>query len=218
MTVEIPDVDLDVKDRDRTASFFREAVVASQVVEKRLAKHNTGVYFQKIPQDPINDLAAFPYKEAEELGYFKVDLIPNHVYDLVGSEEELLELLDAPVDWSWFQDERFFLGPDHRYRLTHLGKPRYFRLCQIFPPKSVLDVAALIAVIRPQKAHLINECKTLAEIRERVWEREEGADGYFFKKSHSVAFAMLVVLHAQIIARKLKRKTYEGEEDGGFFI
>ena len=216
MSVEIPDVDLDVKDRDRVASLFREAIPASQVQNRRLVNHNTGLYFQKIPQDPQRKLSVFPYKEAEDMGYFKVDLIPNHVYDLIESEAELQQLLDAPVDWDWFLDDRFYDSPDHRYRLTHLGN--YRRLCKKFPPKSVTDIAALIAVIRPQKAHLKKECQTIEEIKERVWQREEGAEGYFFKKSHSIAFAILVVLHAQLIARRLAPKVYEGEEDGGFFL
>lgn len=213
MTIEIPDVDLDVKDRDRAASLFKEAVPASQVQEKKLVLHKTGVYFQRVPQDPTNGLAVFPYDISEDFGYFKVDLIPNHVYDMVSSEEELTQLLNKPVDWGWFQDERFFNATNSKMRLTHLS--RYYSLCCRFPPKSVEDIAALIAVIRPAKKHLLKECKSLSEIKQRVWVREE-EDGYFFKKSHSIAFAMLVVLHAQIIASKL----FPGDvfEEDGYFI
>lgn len=207
----IPDCDIDVKDRDRTASLFREATVASQVSKGHLVKHNTSLHLQKIPVDPITGLSAFPYKQAEELGYYKVDLIPNHVYDLVGSERELVELLDAPVDWGWFQDDRFFGNGG----LTHLADYKY--LCEKFPPRSVLDIAALLAVIRPRMRHLKKECRTLAEIKERCWDKSEGPETeYFFKKSHSVAFAVLVILHAQLIARRLEPKTYE--PDGDFFI
>ncbi len=211
MGVDLPDVDLDVKNRDKTVSLFEEIVSASQLADDRLVKHNTGVYFQKIPQDPTNGLAVFPFDIAEELGYYKVDMIANHVYDMLSSETELQRLLDAPVDWEWFQDGRFF----GRNGLTHLGT--YDWLCKKFPPKSVIDIAALLATIRPRMRHLKNECKDLEEIKDRCWNRSEGSENdYFFKKSHSVAFAMLVILHAQIIARKLEPKTYES--DGDFFI
>lgn len=197
--IEIPDVDLDVKDRDRAVSALRNYVQASQMnQDTSLVPHNTGVYFQKIPVDPITGLAAFPYKEAEVAGYFKVDLIPNHVYDLVESNEELQELLDAPVDWDWFSDKRFFEAEDRRYQLTHLAN--HFYLCEMYPPKSVEDVACLIAIIRPGKKYLIGE--SWDRVKREVWQRPEG-DEYFFKKSHSVAFAVLVVLHAQLIARHL---------------
>ena len=139
LSTEIPDVDLDVSDRDKALASLRNYTQASQVNnEKVLVPHNTGIYFQKIPTDPVTKLAAFPYKEAEGIGYFKVDLIPNHVYDLIESNEELERLLDAPVDWEWFQDVRFFEAEDRRYQLTHLAK--YHHLCVMYPPESVEDV------------------------------------------------------------------------------
>jgi len=199
---EIPDVDLDVSDRDRALTVLRNYTQASQVNnDSVLVPHNTGIYFQKIPTDPITELSAFPYKEAEEIGYFKVDLIPNHVYDLVESNEELERLLDAPVDWEWFQDERFFEAEDRRYQLTHLAK--YHHLCVMYPPTSVEDVSCLLAMIRPRKRYPVG--KPWETVKNAVWEKLDTEDDthYFFKKSHAVAFGVLVVLHAQLIARKL---------------
>ena len=99
--VEIPDVDLDVSDRDLALTSLKNFIQASQVNNNVMAPHKTGIYFQRIPVDPTINLAAFPYKEAEFMGYFKVDLIPNHVYDVVKSNDESEELLAAPIDWSW---------------------------------------------------------------------------------------------------------------------
>ena len=196
--LEIPDVDLDVKDRDAAITALRNYIQASQVNGGVLTPHNTGVYFQKVPEDPITGLSAFPYTHAEEIGYFKVDIIPNHVYDLVESNEDLQSLLDAPIDWGWFQDKRFFEAEDRRFQLTHLAG--YHHLCEMYPPQSVEDVACLLALIRPSKRHLVGE--SWEEVKRQVWVRPAG-DEYFFKKSHSVAFAVLVVLHAQLIARHL---------------
>jgi len=202
---ELPDVDLDVSDRNKAISILSNFVQASQENNGRLLPHNTGIYFQQLPIDPITGLSAFEYKIAEELGYFKVDLIPNHVYDLVESNEEIDELLDKPVNWSWFTDERFFYNEDNRYQLTHLAK--HLGICQQYPPQSVEDVAILLAVIRPRKRYLIG--KPREEIRKIIWTKidEENPDNdpkrYFFKKSHAMAFALLVILHAQLIARNL---------------
>ncbi len=205
--IEIPDVDLDVSDRDKALTFLRRYVQASQLNnDKVLVPHNTGIYFQNVPTDPITDLSAFPYKEAESIGYFKVDLIPNHVYDLVESNEELDELLDAEVNWDWFQDKQFFEAEDRRYQLTHLAK--YHHLCEMYPPQSVEDIACMLALIRPRKKYLIG--KPWDVIKEKIWEKLDTEDDshYFFKKSHAVAFGVLVVLHAKLIARKLDK----GEE------
>jgi len=211
-SIEIPDVDLDVNDRARAASLFPNAIVASQVQKHKLVPHNSGLYFQKIPTDPTSGISSFPYKEAEEEGYFKVDLLPNHVYDLVASNDELEELLAARVDWRWFTDKRFYDNINTKYRLTHLSK--YHSLACQYPPKSVEDIAALIALIRPSKKHL--KGKPWAEIKEHIWEKPTEDGGYFFKKSHAVAFALLVILHAQIIARKLH--LVRSEKDDGFFF
>lgn len=198
MTIEIPDVDLDVKDRDLAVSKLRGITVASQVANKKLVPHNTGVYFQKLPKDPVTGLSSFPYKEAEWFGYFKVDIIANHVYDMIGSNDELDDLLDEPIDWDWFLDKRFFEEQQNPlFRLTHVSN--YLWLCEKYPPQSVEDLAILIALVRPGKSHLI---KTSWEnIKKNIWVKE--GEGYVFKKSHAVAFALLVTVHAKIINNRL---------------
>ncbi len=208
----IPDVDIDVNDRTRAASLFPDAIVASQVQNGKLVPHNSGLYFQNVPTDPISGISSFPYDRAEEEGYFKVDLLPNHVYDLVESNEELEELLAASVDWKWFTDKRFYNNVNTKYRLTHLSK--YHKLACQYPPGSVEDVAALIALIRPRKKYL--KGKPWCDIKDLIWEKTDGEEGYFFKKSHAVAFALLVILHAQIIARKLH--LVKSKKDTGFFF
>ena len=214
--VEIPDVDLDVKDREKAASLFPNAVVASQMQQDRLVPHNSGIYFQNIPVDPTNGISTFPYKMAEDFGYFKVDLLPNHVYDMIDTNEELDSLLKADVDWDWFLDERFYNDRDTKYRLTHIAK--YHDLVCKYPPTSVGDIAALIALIRPRKKYLIG--KPWVYILDRIWEKLDNEDQnqYFFKKSHAVAFALLVTVHAQLIARRLRRIEAEEEDDDGFFL
>jgi len=53
-----------------------------------------------------------------------------------------------------------------------------------------------LAVMRPGKAHLRNRPWT--EIAKTVWQRPEN-DKYFFKKSHSVSYSHLVVVHMNLL-------------------
>jgi len=205
---EIPDLDIDVKDRDKVASYFPNAVTGSQLDTKRksMTKHNNGIYFQKVPIDPVSNISAFPYDMAEDFGYYKIDLLPNHVYDLVEDENDMITLLESPTDWSWFQDPNFFAesGHDSSLVLTHIGK--YLWLCKKYPPKSIQDVSVLIALIRPRKYYLIKNNSSWDYIKSVIWEKLDSEDSsqYFFKKSHAVAFAMLVTLHAKIISWELE--------------
>ena len=202
---EIPDIDLDVKERDKTASLFPKAVIASQLTtdKKHLTKHNSGIYFQQIPVIPNTRLAAFPYKQAEkDFGFFKVDLLANHVYDLIESQEELDRLLAEPVDWSWFQDHRFF-----EKGLFHLGGKWEF-LCQKYPPQSIQDVAALLNLKTPAKAYLYEESRSWDDVRALIWKKEESGK-YSFKKSHAVGYAIVTTLHAKLMARHFKTDEWE---------
>ena len=205
MTYELPDVDFDVKDREAAAAIFETRVIASQMDQKNnLVKHNSGLYFQNIPVDPITGLAAFPYDIAEQLGYYKIDMIPYHIYNGVKNEKHLIQLLAVAegdkFPWQWFQEDRFYTNSDPQMQITQLAKHKY--LCEKYPPKSVNDLATLIALIRPRKKYLIGQDWDL--IKQVVWEKIEDEDGYFFKKSHAVAFALAILVHMQLLDKELK--------------
>jgi hypothetical protein len=201
----IPDVDLDVADRGVALKLFPMAIRASQLAtgRRKMVPHNTGVYFQQLPQDPLNGLATFPYDIAEDLGYYKVDFIPFHVYDNVTSDDHLADMVafaeSDEFPWEWFEEERFFTNTDTKLKLTHIGN--YFDLCQMYPPESVIDVAILIALIRPRKKYLIGE--KWVDICDKIWkklpEEIEETDGYLFKKSHAVGYALAVLVHMQLL-------------------
>lgn len=201
---ELPDVDIDVKHRDAAVDLFSTAIVASQIDQHSdLVRHKNGLYFQGIPQDPITKLAAFPYDLAEKLGYYKIDFLPYHIYDMVENNAELDELLriaEHPgFPWEWFLDERFYENEDTRLQLTQLA--RHHHLCQMYPPHSVQDVAILNALIRPRKRYLVG--RPWDEVVQKVWEKRDDETGYFFKKSHAVAFALAILVHMQLIAYEL---------------
>jgi len=79
------DVDIDVYDRDELLKGLRH-VVASMKKDGEDVKHNTGVYFQPMPRNPLTNLATINYEEAEDLGYMKIDFLNNSVYKGVKDE------------------------------------------------------------------------------------------------------------------------------------
>lgn len=196
--IDIPDVDIEIKNRNEIVKLFPEATIASLVINDEVKHHNTGVYFQNIPKNPFNNLAAFPYKYAEELGYYKVDFLscPNP-YDAINNMEELNELLEIETDWKWFEDMDFVK------KLFHLGGTSNINdniipnagIVSSYKPKSTVDLAILLAVIRPAKKYLIGENWKI--LREKIWIKEEGRQ---FKKSHSVAYALVAEIDAKIKA------------------
>lgn len=153
-----------------------------------IRKHATGIYVTKIPYDPINDMASIDYVEAEKRGYFKLDLLNVHVYDNVKDEKHLLELMREP-DWSRLNDRSFV------ERLIHLNN-QYDTIHKMPEPiDSIPRLAMFLAIIRPSKRYLIG--KTWTEIAKSVWEKDN--EGYQFKKSHSIGYAHLVVVHMNLL-------------------
>ena len=193
---DLPDVDVEVLNRDEAISLFPEAVVASQEAGGKLVRH-VGIYFQDVPVNPLNGLASLPYKHAEEQGFHKIDILScPYPYEGIESMDELRALLDSPIDWNWFLDEKFVSS------LFQLNG--YADVVSAYAPQSIEDLAALVAIIRPQKQHLIG--KSWDVVRDKIWEREEDGRA-FFKKSHAIAYALVLGIDA-----RRKAKSYFSEQ------
>jgi hypothetical protein len=63
------------------------------------------------------------------------------------------------------------------------------------PVDTIPRLAMFLAVIRPAKRHLIG--KTWKEVAATVWNKVDGE--YAFKRSHSVAYAQLVVVNLNLL-------------------
>jgi DNA polymerase III alpha subunit len=63
-------------------------------------------------------------------------------------------------------------------------------------PKSVLELACVLAIIRPAKRHLLNE--SWETIHREVWTKPSN-EQYYFKKSHAVSYALAVVVHLNLL-------------------
>ena len=184
------DVDIDVFDRDELLKGLRY-VVASMKKDGEAVKHNTGVYFQDMPTNPLTGLATIDYEKAEELGYFKIDFLNNSVYKGVRDEEHLSQLASMEPMWNMLDDEQIV------EQLFHIGN--YAELVGEMKPRSVEELAMLLAIIRPGKSHLRGE--DWATVRDDVWEKP--TDGsYYFKKSHSFGYAMAIVVQMNLMVEQ----------------
>jgi len=187
------DIDIDFGDRDKLLQLIKHTPAAMRNANP-MRKHATGVYVTDIPYDPVNDMAAIDYVLAEKRGYFKLDLLNVHVYSQVRDEKHLVELMAEP-DWAKLNDREFV------EKLIHLGNHYQSIKKMPEPINSIPRLAMFLALIRPAKRHLIG--KSWKEVSMTIWDK--GADGYAFKKSHSLSYAQLVVVHMNLITQSVSQ-------------
>ena len=185
------DIDIDVADRDLALSKLK-SVAASIIKNNNPTKHNTGVYFHEIPVDPLSGRASIDYQEAEDRGYIKLDILNVSVYQQIKSEEHLLELMQREPDWDKLYDESYFS------KLIHVSGHYNTLISMPEAVSSIPRLAMFLSIIRPAKRHLIG--KSWAEVAETIWDKPAD-DGYYFKKSHAVAYANLVVVHMNLLSQ-----------------
>lgn len=184
------DIDLDLADRDQLLTLIN-AIPARQLHQGQVRRHNSGVYVTDIPYDPVNACAAIDYEQAEQLGYFKIDLLNMSVYQLIKSPEHYQKMLGQEPTWS-----QLWTNTEWAKQLVHIGN--YTNLLATMKPDSVPRMAAFISIIRPGKAHLQN--KPWAEVFETVWDGDNSR-GFVFKHAHAVGYAALVALHMNLLSQ-----------------
>jgi hypothetical protein len=190
----MPDIDIDFLDRNRALDLFKH-VKASRVDDSKLVKHNTGVYLHEVPVSAVEGLCAIPYEEAEDRGYFKIDFLNVGIYKGVRDEAHLVELMNREPLWDLLLDDNF------SSLLFHVnGHGGILRETQ---PKTVEQLAAVLAMIRPAKRHLIG--KDWTTIMKEVWIKPEN-DDYFFKKSHATAYAVAIVVQMNLICEEISHE------------
>jgi hypothetical protein len=183
------DIDIDLPDRTKLLDTLPH-IAARIDRDDGYVKHNTGVYFQDIPFDPVTNLATIDHKLAEELGYIKIDLLNNSVYNGVRNEQHLIELMETEPMWLLLEDAEIVA------QMFHIGQ--HADLVTRLQPKSIPQLAMILAIIRPGKAHL--QQSDWDEIEREVWERPD--EGYFFKKSHAYAFATAIVVQMNLMVER----------------
>ena len=189
------DIDIDLANRDQLLNLIH-ATPARQLHQGQVRRHNSGVYVTDIPYDPVNACSAIDYEQAEQLGYFKIDLLNMSVYQLIKSPTHYEELVAQDPPW-----ERLWTDPNWAKQLVHIGN--YTELLKSMRPDSIPRMAAFISIIRPGKAHLQN--RPWAEVFETVWDGDD-SKGFVFKKSHSVSYAALVALHMNLLSQPVEQE------------
>jgi hypothetical protein len=182
------DIDIDLADRDQLLRLIN-ATPARQLHQGQVRRHNSGVYVTDIPYDPVNECAAIDYEQAEQLGYFKIDLLNMSVYQLIKSPEHYEEIITKDPPWT-----RLWTDPAWAGQLVHVGN--YTDLLAAMKPDSIVRMAAFISIIRPGKAHLQNQPWT--EVFESVWDGNDSR-GFVFKHAHAIGYAALVALHMNLL-------------------
>jgi DNA polymerase III alpha subunit len=187
----LPDIDIDFADRTKILDIIKH--VPATILEKDVnKKHNTGVYSSSIPVNPLTGNASIDYREAEERGYFKIDFLNVGLYQGVRDEEHLSTLLQKEPLWDLLEQDEF---TDLLFHVNGHGN-----ILRKMKPKSIQELAMVLAIIRPAKRHLIG--KDWSIVKSEVWQKPAG-DEYFFKKAHAVAYACAIVVQMNLICEQV---------------
>ena len=184
----MPDIDIDFADRDVILSRIKHRVARLDTGKK----HNTGVYVTEVPHNPFNEIATIDHKDADARGYFKLDFLNVSIYKNVRDNTHLEKLMETEPLWQLLEHQEF------SDQVFHLNG--HSEILKKLKPQSVEQLAAVLAMIRPAKRHLVNE--TWQTINDNVWTKpEDGA--YYFKKAHAISYAMACTVHMNLLCEEI---------------
>jgi hypothetical protein len=183
------DVDIDIADRSKILKIIKHtpAMISDK---KGQRKHNTGVYFHEMPENPFTGISTIDHKEAEVKGFFKIDLLNVNIYEGIKSQDELEQLIEIEPNWELLNHS------DIVKKLFHIHG--HFDIVSKLTPTSVEQLAAVLAIIRPAKRYLLD--KDWNTIMSEVWKKPKN-DEYFFKQAHAIAYSMAIVLQMNMLVR-----------------
>ena len=185
------DIDIDFANRQFALEKLKH-IIAVRQTDTEIVTHNTGVYFQNIPNNPVSNYSTIDYKTAEERGYFKIDFLNVHIYNDIKDNTHLVKLMETEPIWDLLQNEEFV------NLLFHLNG--HGDILRKTLPTSVEQLAAVLSMIRPAKRYLIG--KDWNTIMNEVWVKPPDGS-YAFKKAHSFSYAMAVIVHMNLLCEKL---------------
>ena len=185
----LPDIDIDFADRTQVLGLFKHTPA-----KLKQRKHNTGVYFHRVPSNPFTDICTVEHTEADDHGFFKLDLLNVSIYKDVKDDDHLRELMEREPIWELLEHK------DFADKVFHLSG--HDKLLKQLKPTSVEHLAATLAIIRPAKRHL--QDKGWPTIMKEVWIKPLNDNkAYYFKKAHAVSYAMVVVVHMNLLCEQL---------------
>jgi hypothetical protein len=190
------DIDIDLKTDFDPKKYFN-IIHASINEDGNLKKHLAGVYFQKIPIDLESNLAAIPYNKTEDLGYIKIDFLHLSLLNSFNNKEEIKKLLKLEPNWKLLEDKNIVSI------LFHIGN--HFDIVNKIKPKSVIQLSDILALIRPGKKHLLDEyIKNPDNTRQELYTKRINSD---MRKSHTIPYALLIILQMHLIEKKNENLT-----------
>lgn len=194
------DIDIDFKDAKSVIAQLPCVRSTENITEDGLTPHNSGVHFDNIPIDPVSGLASIKYKEAERLGYQKVDILSQSAYVHVRDRDHLKELMAREPNWS------LLLEPEIVNELSQIKK--HLTLLHVWKPSSIDELAMFLAMIRPGK----RKCQSMnswAEVQSEIWDYStielngEGKKLPYFKKPHAYAYSLMIVVQLNALVEHL---------------
>jgi hypothetical protein len=191
MSIVTTDIDIDFADPRKALEGLTHVPAMMTNKKGESQRHPSGVYFQNVPKDPLTGLCALDYDQATELGYFKIDFLSNTLYEGVRDEDHLIQLLDAEPDWSLLDHQEIVSD------LAHIHS--HFGVVQAIRPKSIEDLAVVLALMRPGKKHLLGRSR--AEIDAEIWDQSQ--EGFTFKRAHAIAYAASIIVQLNLICERI---------------
>lgn len=187
------DIDIDLQNNKQLIDMLGNYIVKASMVENNeLKQHLVGVYFQTMPIDNMTQLAAIPYKHADYYGYKKIDLLNLNLLTNISSREELNNLIDEEPDWDMLKHKNIVES------LFHISN--HFDVVAKVNPRSVDELADVLALIRPNKKHLLNKyIKNKNDVLTELYHKEDASD---MRRSHAISYALNIVLQMNLIKRK----------------
>lgn len=184
------DIDIDLRPDFKMEDVFPEWRRATVLKNGQLTPHPCGAYPQSIAVDPVTKLSAVPYKDAENLGYLKVDFLHLTVYRHFSTHDEIEQLLKINPNWN------LLLIPSVVECLFQLSK--HAEILSRVKPTSLDELADVLALIRPGKRQLLDGYLANREVGRRLL-YTKGSGEYAFKRSHAFAYAMVIVLQLHLV-------------------
>lgn len=192
--MKMPDIDIDVADKNVILNKLKHTKATSFHPNGFGEQHISGMYFQDIPKDFANNQSTLNRDIASEKGYFKFDILNVSFYNEIKSEEELIRLMNIEPDWSMLMNRKIV------EKLIHIN--RYYELVSKLKPKSIEQLAAVLAIIRPAKKYLARH--SWDTIFSEVWEKVEGK--YVFSRAHGIAYSTAIIAQMNLLREQLIKK------------
>lgn len=187
----MPDIDIDFVDREQALKLF-DHTVASRKDGNKLIKHNTGIYLHEVSIDPTTAMSLIDYETGEEQGLFKIDFLNVNIYKGIKNEDHLIFLMNQDPLWELLEDENFVSN------LFHING--HIDILRKMKPRSIEQLAAVLAMIRPAKRHLVGQ--SWKQVLSEVWQKPSSEE-YYFKKSHATAYAVAIVVQINLICEQI---------------